>query len=101
MQNGRRRTSGIPPDYRLLGRRTVKLTEDQITLLRGAVNEFSTDLREHRQETKEQLTAVNLRIDGMEQKFDQRFENVDGLLRQVLAVVSPEVARQGVATPVS
>ncbi|WP_344347623.1 hypothetical protein, partial [Catellatospora coxensis] len=38
---------------------------DEVALLRGAVNELSADLREHRQDTKEQFAAVNSRLDGI------------------------------------
>ncbi|GAA2398126.1 hypothetical protein Cme02nite_06670 [Catellatospora methionotrophica] len=108
--------------------------DDQFGLLRGAVDELSADLREHRQDTREQFAAVNQRLDRIDERFDgidgrldridQRFDGfngrldgmdrrfagidgrldgMDGLLRQILAVVTPatpEVVRQHVAAPV-
>ncbi|BCJ74579.1 hypothetical protein CS0771_41230 [Catellatospora sp. IY07-71] len=75
--------------------------EDQTALLRGAINEFSADLRAHRQECTERFNQIDQRFDGI----DQRFEGIEGMLRQVLTMVTlqagPEVARQGVATPAS
>lgn len=68
--------------------------DGQLKLVRGAIDELSADLRAHRQETKE-------RFDGI----DQRFDGIEGVLRQILAVVTPqagaEVARQGVGTSAS
>ncbi len=82
--------------------------EDQTALLRGAINEFSSDLRSHRQECTERFNQIDQRLDRMDQRFDgmdQRFEGIEGMLRQILTVVTlqagPEVARQGVATPAS
>ncbi|GAB4050924.1 hypothetical protein GCM10028775_25310 [Catellatospora paridis] len=99
---------------------------DQVTLLRGAVNELSADLREHRHDTKEQFAGVNQRLDGIDGRLDgidgrldgidgrldgidsrldgmdRRFDGVDGLLRQILAVVTPatpEVVRQHIGAP--
>ncbi|MEU8074824.1 hypothetical protein AB0B31_05190 [Catellatospora citrea] len=100
--------------------------DDEFGLLRGAVDELSADLREHRLETKEQFAGVNQRLDGIDGRLDgidtrldgidtrldgidRRFDGIDGrldgmdgLLRQILAVVTPatpEVVRQHVGTP--
>ncbi|GIF96371.1 hypothetical protein [Catellatospora citrea] len=107
--------------------------DDEFGLLRGAVDELSADLREHRLETKEQVAGVNQRLDGidgrldgidtrldnidrrfdgvdgrldsMDRRFDGidgRLDGMDGLLRQILAVVTPatpEVVRQHVGAP--
>lgn len=86
--------------------------DDEFGLLRGAVDELSADLREHRLETKEQFASVHQRLDGIDGRLDgidsrldgmdRRFDGVDGLLRQILAVVTPanpEVVRQHIGAP--
>ncbi|GAA1601499.1 hypothetical protein GCM10009679_01420 [Saccharothrix algeriensis] len=54
--------------------------EDQTALLRGAINEFSADLRAHRQECTERFNQIDQRFDGIDQRFDridQRFDRMD------------------------